>query len=103
MRQRLLDHLREAGYFLPEDLGSIQHHLEQWQTTIERGKSSHSPQLMTLLEARIAVCKSTLRDLQQSLSKVDPKLMDAYKKLVSILRSLSACNTRSKVSTHCHG
>lgn len=52
---------------------------------------------MTLLEARIDVCKDTLTELQQSLSKLDPDMMDMYEKLVSILRSLSACNTRSKV------
>jgi len=51
---------------------------------------------MTLLEARIDVCYQTLKDLQASLSQLDPQLMGYYEKLVSILRSLSACNTRSK-------
>ncbi|KAH0156464.1 hypothetical protein KCU82_g10293, partial [Aureobasidium melanogenum] len=51
---------------------------------------------MTLLEARIDVCYQTLKDLQASLSRLDPELMGYYEKLVSILRSLSACNTRSK-------
>ena len=51
---------------------------------------------MTLLEARIDVCRQTLKELQVSLSRLDPKLMGYYEKLVSILRSLSACNTRSK-------
>jgi len=51
---------------------------------------------MTLLEARIDVCYQTLKDLQASLSRLDPELMSYYEKLVSILRSLSACNTRSK-------
>lgn len=52
---------------------------------------------MTLLEARIDVCRDTLNELQQSLSKLDPQMLGTYEKLVSILRSLSACNTRSKV------
>jgi hypothetical protein len=51
---------------------------------------------MTLLEARIDVCYQTLKELQASLSQLDPELMGYYEKLVSILRSLSACNTRSK-------
>ena len=43
---------------------------------------------MTLLEARIDVCYQTLKELQASLSQLDPELMGYYEKLVSILRSL---------------
>ncbi|GAB7348188.1 hypothetical protein MBLNU459_g6193t2 [Dothideomycetes sp. NU459] len=94
--KRLLDHLKEAGFYSTKDLESIHHSLEKWQESVERGKESHSPQLMTLLEARIDVCRSTLHELQHSLSSLDPDMMGTYEKLVSILRSLSACNTRTK-------
>ncbi|KAF4553338.1 Hypothetical protein D9617_7g030650 [Elsinoe fawcettii] len=94
--KRLLDHLKEAGFYSPKDLESLESHLKTWQQSIERGKDDHSPQLMTLLQARIDVCRNTLHDLQQPLSKLDPNMMETYIKLVSILRSLSACNTRSK-------
>ena len=97
MSQRLLDHLKEAGFYSPKDLESIQYNLQKWSESVERGKESHSPELMTLLEARINLCRDTLTELQQSLSKLDPQTMDTYEELVSILRSLSACNTRSKV------
>jgi len=96
--QRLLDHLKEAGFYSPKDLESIDHNLVKWNESVERGKSSHSPELMTLLEARIGLCRNTVIELQQSLSKLDPQMMGTYEKLVSILRSLSACNTRSKVA-----
>jgi hypothetical protein len=96
--KRLLDHLKQAGFYSQKDLVSIQHHLEQWQTSIEKGKETHSPHLVTLLEARIHLCKNTLHELQESLSRLSPDMMSTYEKLVSILRSLSACNTRSKVS-----
>ncbi|KAF2220077.1 hypothetical protein BDZ85DRAFT_31609 [Elsinoe ampelina] len=94
--KRLLDHLKEAGFYSPKDLESLESHLKTWQQNIERGKDDHSPQLMTLLQARIDVCMHTLQDLQQPLSNLDPNMMETYIKLVSILRSLSACNTRSK-------
>lgn len=98
--QRLLDHLKEAGFYLPQDLESIQHNLQKWRSAVERGKDVHSPSLMTLLEARIDICSQTLKDLQASLSRLDPELMGYYEKLVSVLRSLSACNTRSKFPTN---
>ncbi|KAK4958190.1 hypothetical protein LTR10_004616 [Elasticomyces elasticus] len=94
--KRLLDHLKEAGFYSPKDLESIQHHLEQWQDAVERGRDDHSPQLLTLLDARMALCRHIVGELQENLSKLDPEMMDIYERLVSILRSLSALNTRSK-------
>lgn len=96
--KRLLDHLKEAGYYSGKDLESIAHNIEQWRGSIERGREAHSPHLLTLLEARIHVCQERLQELQNSLSRLSPEVMGTYERLVSILRSLSACNTRSKVS-----
>jgi len=66
---------------------------------VERGKEHHSDHLMTLLDARIDVCRRTLHELQEPLSQLNPERMEAYVKLVSILRSLSACNTRTRYPT----
>lgn len=49
-----------------------------------------------MLEARIAVCEKVLQDLELNLSHLTPDLIPKYDKLVSILRSLSGCNVRSK-------
>ncbi|QIW98237.1 hypothetical protein AMS68_003755 [Peltaster fructicola] len=97
--KRLLDHLREAGFYSLKDLEGISRYLGQWQASIERDKDQHSPHLLKLLEARINVCRHTLQDLQEGVSKLEPTLADTYEKLVSLLRSLSACNTRSKFPT----
>ncbi|KAI7585939.1 hypothetical protein KC343_g19457, partial [Hortaea werneckii] len=94
--KRLLDHLKEAGYYSGKDLESIAHNIEQWRGSIERGREAHSPHLLTLLEARMDVCQEKLQELQNSLSRLSPEVIDTYERLVSILRSLSACNTRSK-------
>lgn len=97
--KRLLDHLKEAGFYSPKDLSSIETNIDKWQNSIERGRDTHSPILLTLLEARITVCKATLHELKRSLSRLSPQMMGTYEKLVSILRSLSACNTRTRVSS----
>jgi hypothetical protein len=96
--KRLLDHLREAGFYSQKDLESIGHHIEKWRESVERGKESHSEDLLTLLNARINVCNDLLAELKDRLSRLDPAMMERYEKLVSIVRSLSACNTRSRVS-----
>ncbi len=104
--KRLLDHLKEAGFYSPKDLESLQQHIQDWQASVERGKESHPESLLTLLGARIDVCNATLHELQDRLSRLDPQMMGRYEKLVSILRSLSACNTRSRVCSNlnrlCH-
>ncbi|KAK0653433.1 UPF0662 protein [Lasiodiplodia hormozganensis] len=94
--KRLLDHLYEAAFFSPKDLDSIEHRLQEYRTSVERGKETYSPHLITLLEARMDVCQELLGKLQHTLEKLSSELRPTYEKLVSILRSLSACNTRSK-------
>ncbi|KXT04188.1 hypothetical protein AC578_92 [Pseudocercospora eumusae] len=96
---RLLNHLKEAGFYLPKDLESISQNLDKWEHTIDRGRDEHSPHLLTLLEARIKVAKTKLRELQEPLVVLESGQMKIYETLVSILRSLSACNTRSRFPT----
>lgn len=97
--QRLLDHLYEAAFFSPKDLDSVESRLKEYRTSVERGKETYSPSLITLLEARMDICQELLEKLKHTLEKLSPELKPIYEKLVSILRSLSACNTRSKVSS----
>jgi hypothetical protein len=97
--QRLLDHLKEATFYSPKDIESIKASLGDCRRYIERGKESYSPHLLTLLEARIRLSETILAELELNISQLTEDLRPKYDKLVSILRSLSACNIRSKVST----
>ena len=74
--------------------------LDKMQETVERGKLTYSPQLVTLLEARMQTCKIQLEELQEYLKKITPELAPTWEKLVSLLRSAAALNTRSKVWCH---
>lgn len=65
--------------------------------TLERGRQSYSPALLKLLESRIQQCEWHLESLQKGLSILAPELAPTHETLVSILRSTSAVNTRSKV------
>ena len=86
------------SFYSPKDLESIGGRLHDCRRYIERGKEAYSPHLLTLLEARIQLCEQTLAELELNLSHLNKELGPIYDKLVSILRSLSACNIRSKVS-----
>ena len=95
--QRLLDHLQEAAFYSAKDLDSINTTCEKMRETLERGKETYSPHLLTLLENRLHKCQATLSELRKPLANLSPELTPIYEKLVSILRSMAAANTRHKV------
>ncbi|KAJ5083724.1 UPF0662 protein [Penicillium angulare] len=97
--QRLLDHLEEAGFYSAKDLNSITKTLESTQETLDRGRNTYSPALLTLLESRLEQCQISLKRLQEGLNVLSPSLAQTHETLVSILRSTSAVNTRPKFST----
>ncbi|KAF6224073.1 hypothetical protein HO133_010647 [Letharia lupina] len=94
--RRLLDHLKEAAFFSAKDLDSASHTLNKMQDTLQRGKETYSPHLLTLLDNRLNTCRNILADLQASLADLSPALTPVHERLVSILRSISAANTRQK-------
>ncbi|PWY63268.1 hypothetical protein BO83DRAFT_382875 [Aspergillus eucalypticola CBS 122712] len=97
--QRLLDHLEEAGFYSSKDLISITKTLANMNDTLERCRQAYSPALLTLLESRLEKCQLLLEKLQSGLAKLGPELAATHETLVSILRSTSAVNTRSKFSS----
>lgn len=69
--------------------------------TLDRCRQAYSPALITLLESRLEKCQLLLEKLQSGLAKLGPELAATHETLVSILRSTSAVNTRSKVAHPC--
>ncbi|KAL9593200.1 MAG: hypothetical protein Q9219_007646 [cf. Caloplaca sp. 3 TL-2023] len=94
--KRLLDHLAEAAFYSPKDLESISHALDSVQDTLEKGSESHAPHLLRLLGNRLNTCRNLLNGLQSALADLSPALIPMYERLVSILRSISAANTRQR-------
>ncbi|KAF4994787.1 hypothetical protein FDECE_12992 [Fusarium decemcellulare] len=103
--KRLLDHLVEADLYSAKDLGSIKTTLEDLCKSIhdaandESPDKRHPPYMLTLLENRVELCNTTLAKLQKRLERVPESLLGTHEKLVSILRSISLANTKSKFST----
>jgi len=102
--KRLLDHLTEAELYSAKDLGSIKSTLEDLSKSIHDAATDpspdkrHPPYMLALLENRVALCNSTLSRLQKRLERLPDYLLEAHEKLISILRSISLANTKSKVS-----
>ena len=95
--KRLLDHLTEASLFSPKDLTSISNTLGRLEKILKNADSRHSPYLVELLANREALCKSMLCNLRKQLEQLDEPLQAIYERLISIMRSMSLANTKSKV------
>ncbi|KAI9879531.1 MAG: hypothetical protein M1830_006120 [Pleopsidium flavum] len=94
--KRLLDHLQEAAFYSAKDLDSISYTFDSVRETLQRGKDTYDPHLLTLLENRLDKCQAILSDLREPLADLSLDLTPIHEKLVSILRSISAANTRQK-------
>ena len=94
---RLLRHVKEAAFYSTKDLESMEKSLNRMEETVERGKDTYSPHLLTRLHYRMEICQDLLQDLRDHLSNLAPSLVPTWERLVSILRSTAALNTRSKV------
>ncbi|MCJ1340111.1 hypothetical protein MMC09_005405 [Bachmanniomyces sp. S44760] len=94
--RRLLDHLREVSFFSAKDLESLNHTFDDMRETVTRGKNTYSPHLVTLLENRLTSCQKIVDELQATLATLSPDLTPIHQRLISILRSISAANTRMK-------
>lgn len=101
--KRLLDHLKEADLYSAKDLESISATLARLSHNISQDHNGdgpdnhHSPYLITLLSNRVALCQTTLLSLQKRLERIAEPLLVKHEKLISILRTISLANTKSKV------
>jgi hypothetical protein len=95
--KRLLDHLTEVDLYSAKDLVHISSTLENLRVIIKNAEDKYSPKLITLLSNRIGVCQGLLSNLQNRLNRLGGDLPTIYEKLISILRSISLANTRTKV------
>jgi phosphoglycerate-specific signal transduction histidine kinase len=101
--KRLLDHLVEVDIYSGKDLAHISQTLDRLRNMVKTASSSHSENFITLLSNRIEVCQRSLVTLNNRLSRLSDDIMPTYEKLISILRSLSLANTKSKVCNSLEG
>jgi hypothetical protein len=93
--KRLLDHLSEVKIYSGKDLEHITHTIAKLNGVMGNASKSYSPRLITLLANRLTNCQEECARLQKVLEGIDPGL--PYEKLISLLRSVSLANTKSKV------
>lgn len=95
--KRLLDHLTEVDLYSAKDLESISHTLTKLGQNVKATEPEYSPYIITLLSNRLELCEKSLAHLKKRLDRLEDPLPKTYEKLISILRSMSLANTRSKV------
>jgi hypothetical protein len=96
--KRLLDHLKEAGFYAQKDLEGLDRRIDDIRDSVTRGTGLYSEHLLILLNNRLDICQTVLDELKASLAPLPSQLAPTWEKLVSILRSMAAANTRTTVS-----
>lgn len=103
--RRLLDHLAETGnLYSAKDLEHIHHTLDNLSEIVKAAhySTSHSEKLLKLLAVRLDICTELCYSLQQQLHRLDSSLAEIHERIISILRQISAANTKSNVRLyHC--
>lgn len=97
--KRLLDHLTEVDLYSAKDLVHLSSTLEKLRVIVKNADGTYSEKLITLLANRIEVCQGLLSNLQSRLDRLGGDLPSTHEKLISILRSISLANTKTKFST----
>ncbi len=95
--RRLLDHLTEANLFSAKDLESITHTLERLSEMVQNTGSTQPPYIVELLAQRVDQCNASIKKLQEKVQKLEAPLPAIHEKLISILRSMSLANTKTRV------
>ena len=98
--KRLLMHLREVGIYSYKDLESICKRIQVMRENLQRGKETYSPDLITLLSNRLDANEVILSELKDKIPHLCDVTSPMYEKLVSIMRSQAAANTRCNFPAH---
>ncbi|KAK9356969.1 hypothetical protein V1505DRAFT_360588 [Lipomyces doorenjongii] len=96
--KRLLDHLKESRVYSNNDLAPIEDRLNEIKGIVDRDVVSESPEIIQLIRAKISVCETELKELQDSLAVVSQELLPTLQKLVSIRRQIVSIGSRPKFS-----
>lgn len=101
--KRLLDHLTEVDLYSEKDLISLRSTLEGLCKSIHQAENRdappnmHAPYMISLLSNRLELCQALLERLQKRLERIPEPMMPVHETMISILRSISLANTKSKV------
>ena len=94
---RLCEHLKEAAFYSNKDLDSLEHTVGKMEATLSHAADKYSPYLLTRIQYRLEICRALLKELRDFLSTLSPEMVPVWEKLVAILRSIAAFNTRTTV------
>lgn len=84
---------------MKKDLDGLSSRITKLRDNVQQDNKSalSSPHMQTLILNRLDACELRLHELEAAIAPITPGLMPTYEQLVSILRSLAACNTRTHV------
>lgn len=96
--QRLLEHLTESGNYSGKDLAPLEKTLIEMRENIEHGRPLYNELIVSMLESQVSASEVSLKALMKQLESVSPELEPYLERLVSLRRSIKACESKTKVN-----
>lgn len=96
--KRLLEHLTESGNYSRKDLAPLERTITEIRRNIEQGRPLYNPLIISMLESQVSASETSLKELKKKLESVSLGLEPFLERLVSLRRSIKACESKAKVS-----
>lgn len=96
--KRLLEHLTESGNYSRKDLAPLERTITEIRRNIEQGRALYNPLIISMLESQVSASEASLKELKKKLEPVSLGLEPFLERLVSLRRSIKACESKAKVS-----
>lgn len=96
--KRLLEHLTESGNYSGKDLAPLKKTLIEMRENIEHGRPLCDELIFSMVESQVSASEIFLKSLMEQLESVSPELELPLERLVSLRRSIKACESKTKVN-----
>lgn len=100
--QRLLEHLNESSTYTEADIEPIRQRLREIKSIVERSREEGgeeeddftSPEIIRLIEQKLAHCDTLLREVETSMQVISPELEPLMQKLVLLRREIMSVGSK---------
>ncbi|KAL0638494.1 hypothetical protein Q9L58_002430 [Maublancomyces gigas] len=94
--KRLLEHLTESGNYSGKDLAPLKKTLIEMRENIEHGRPLCDELIVSMVESQVSASEIFLKALMEQLESISPELETPLERLVSLRRSIKACESKTK-------
>lgn len=95
-----MEHLTESGNYSRKDLAALEKTLIEMRGNIEHGRPLYNEFIVSMVESEVSASEISLKALTKQLESISLELELPLERLVSLRRSIKACESKTKVKNY---